>query len=116
MLGEAANEVRRQATTNARGLSVIEIGYAVLSPAELERILFRKLIELSRLKGLIYPELYAAVQPVLGLSLKQHMGVLEAVLKDLAGRRYLRYNVLSGGQLPINQALSFDEWRDMMVS
>lgn len=110
-----ANEGRLQATMDARGLSVMEIDDAVLAPADLERILFKKLNELSGLKGLMYPELYTAVQHFLGLSLKQHIGVLEAVLKDLAGKRYLRYDVLPGGQLRINQALNFDEWRDMMV-
>lgn len=110
-----ANEGRLKATMDARGLSVMEIDNAALAPADLERILFKKLNELSGLKGLMYPELNAAVQHFLGLSLKQHVDVLEVVLKELAGKRYLRYDVLPGGQLRISQALNFDEWRDMMV-
>lgn len=108
-----AREGRLQATMDARGLSVIVLDREALAHGDLETVLFKKLNELGELKGLMYPDLYAAVQHRLGLSLSQHWGVFVAVLEDLSGKRYLRHEELPGGKLRITQGINFDEWRHM---
>lgn len=96
------------------GFSVTEIDDTVLVNADLERVIFKEIQRLSGKKWLLYPDLYAAVDRFLGLSLSQHRGVFEAVLEALSDKRYVRYEVVRGTPRII-QGLDFDEWSDKMT-
>ncbi|MBC3467256.1 hypothetical protein [Pseudomonas sp. RW10S2] len=110
---ELAQKGRLQAAMDASGLTVTVLDSEALTHGDLETVLFKKLNELNELKWLMYPDLQAALQHRLGLSLNQHWNVFVAVVNNLSEKRYLRYEKLPNGMLRFNQGINFDEWRDM---
>lgn len=111
-----ANQGRLSATMDARhGLSVTEIDDEALAHDDLKLVLFKMLRDLNGLNGLMFHDIYAAVDHYLGLSLTQHVSVFEDVVTELCDKRYLRYKELPNGQIRINKGINFDEWKDIMT-
>lgn len=111
---QMAREGRLKVALDNRGFSVVELDIEALNPVELEKVIFISLKDLSA-HWLLYPDLYAAVSRLLGLSLSQHLRVLNRVLNDLDAKGYIRCDQSRDRMVRITRGLNFDEWKSVMT-